>query len=156
MDMTFLCDGCGSKKTIPDPIRAKVACDCGGKMNALTLITTSLPRMKPHVLPVINPNDERTTLMSLVLSDSKSIHTLPQYKIPQCPNCGFIQVTQAKEKYNCNRCGLINPFRKDGMWNLNLKSTSNQQEAIRICQEQKLEHGVKHEREVEKTGEGTL
>lgn len=147
----FECENCGQRKEILDAIVTSIPCECGSLMRISVIFPARKP-MAPKNVPVVNPNDELTSLMSLALGGGKPPKTLKKFKIVQCPNCGAVQVTQARKACECFYCGKRNPFRVKGMWNLNLWETDDWQEAVRVCQEQKMMRPPKHQKYVEKRG----
>lgn len=83
------------------------------------------------------------------LGKLKQINHLSKWKVAQCPQCGATQVTRARDKLICMRCGKQSRFRIDGKWHVKIvEHTNDQQRAIRICKEHKMITRTKHERDI--------
>jgi len=77
--------------------------------------------LQPKDLPVVNPKDEPTSLMSIIFKvRSKPAEELSTYKVVMCPHCGNIQVTRGEKSMRCRRCGRASVFRKKGKWAVKL------------------------------------
>ncbi len=80
---------------------------------------------RKNKIPVINPDDESTTLMSLILQSKGGYKKLSEglyaYKTVMCPKCGKIQVTMAEECFRCRWCNKVSYYRKKGKWHVNFK-----------------------------------
>lgn len=72
---------------------------------------------KKNKIPLINPNDEPTTLMGLALN-SKEQNKIPEspypYKAVMCPHCGRIQVTTGEVCFRCRICSKTSSYRRNG------------------------------------------
>lgn len=94
---------------------------------------------KKNNIPIINPNDEPTTLMGLALNSkghkknfakskifvpnqklivSNSGNKIPEspypYKAVMCPHCGRIQVTTGEVCFRCRICSKTSSYRRNG------------------------------------------
>lgn len=150
---TFECDVCGYREEIENPIKLIKKCpqeDCEGNMQALSIfplypkkrsrkdIEEERDSRKKEV-PIVNPNDEPTTLMGLLVQGKKIeqptrsylAERMFQYKTVMCPHCGRIQVTQGEEMFKCRNdgCKKTSQFRLKGQWHVKLYDFATSEEA---------------------------
>ncbi|ODS42200.1 MAG: hypothetical protein MSIBF_02365 [Candidatus Altiarchaeales archaeon IMC4] len=80
-------------------------------------------------IPVINPHDEPTTLMSLLCESKKPPKELSddlfRYKVVMCPNCGIIQTTEGEESFRCRSCNKASRYRIKGDWHVKIADFPN-------------------------------
>ncbi len=78
---------------------------------------------------VINPNDEPTTLMSLLCESKRPIKELSddlfRYKVVMCPNCRRIQMTEGEESFRCRSCNKASKYRINGDWHVRIADFQN-------------------------------
>jgi len=142
MEILFLCETCGCSRCIENPVSTRFPCPCGGTLFATT---TQKAVKKQPLIAQVNPQDERTTLMSLALEAKKTpaeaSDQLYKYKAVMCPKCGWIQVTSAEKNLKCRRCNKISTFRSKGRWNVRVKSFPTHEMACICAKEWSMEEG---------------
>jgi len=142
MELVFLCDTCGKTKNVEDPLVTHFPCSCGG---ILRISSVQQHRRQDACNAKVNPNDEKTTLMDTILETKKPAKELSEslyrYKVAMCPNCGWIQVTEAEKCLKCRRCNKISTFRRKGQWNVRLKSFPTHETACMCAKEWSMEEG---------------
>lgn len=116
---TFICDKCGRCEDVEDPIKPLVNCGCGGVLR----LAQGVGRRPSMEVPVVNPRDEPTSIMGLVVDKPRKktdLSELFRFKAVMCPHCGWVQVTEGKTRFKCRSCNRSSSYRKRGGWNVKL------------------------------------